>query len=184
MCLCMCLFCDMCPWLSLVAVLPHLTSPLHQCLISPWQRLIHVSEYMESTLWTLQMNYQVQKHDFKVQTLTESQTVCDGDEKCAELRRSAVLRTVIELFECVHLRLQTALRFLWPPPAPVVRALSLEGQLPFALAWSCLFKLTQWRKAWHWPDPAALMRFMFCIHHCHRAQEDCQCHGRTGNKRV
>lgn len=83
------------------------------------------------------------------------------------------------IFECVRLRFENGLRFPWPP-ASIVRALSLEGQLPSAFAWSCLFNLTQWRKAWHWPESAALMCFMFCIHHCHWAGEDCRCHRRTG----
>lgn len=83
------------------------------------------------------------------------------------------------IFECVHLRFENGLRFPWPP-ASIVRALSLEVQLPSVFAWSCLFNLTQWRKAWHWPESAALMCFMFCIHHCHWAGEDYQCHRRTG----
>lgn len=81
------------------------------------------------------------------------------------------------IFDCVHLRSANGLRFLWPP-ASTVRALSLEGQLPSAFAWSCLFNLTQWRKARHWPESAALMCFMFCIHHCHQAGDDCLCHRR------
>ncbi len=108
--------------------------------------------------------------------------LCEGEaysfiKKCDHLdsKWSVFLRV------CVHLRFENGLRFPWPS-ASIARALSLEGQLPFAFAWSCLFNLTQWRKAWHWPESAALMCFMFCIHHCHRAGEDCQCHRRTGKR--
>lgn len=85
---------------------------------------------------------------------------------------------ISSFFEGPH-RFDDGLRFLWPL-AWLATALSLEGQLPFALVWSCLFNLTQWRKAWHWPESAALMCSMFCIHHCHRAEEDHRHQGREG----
>lgn len=53
-------------------------------------------------------------------------------------------------------------------PRPYLRRVNYHS----LFAWSCLFNLTQWRKAWHWPESAALMCFMFCIHHCHWAGED------------
>lgn len=88
------------------------------------------------------------------------------NEKPIALRKSVTIWTAAGV--CPSPAGVDGLRFPWPP-ASTVRALSLEGQLPSAFAWSCLFNLTQWRKAWHWPESAALMCFMFCIHHCQRA---------------
>lgn len=102
--------------------------------------------------------------------------------------RSALFHIKLGPFgQCVEdiLESNSGLRMYWDS-----HDLLLQQQGPYLwrvnhhtrFAWSCLFNLTRWRKAWHWPESAALMCFMFCIHHCHRAGEDCRCHGRTGER--